>query len=299
MRLPNLIIIALSMVLVQYTIINPITAVNNFNASLSTLVFSLIVLSTVCVAAGGYIVNDLLDVKIDLINKPDKVIVGKRISLATSWNLYWVLTAIGVLLGIIGAWYNKTNVLMSVAPLEAGLLWLYSSILKKYFLVGNLVVSFLCGLALFKPMLFNAPIVKVEGLVYLVLGYTAFAFMLTLIREIIKDMEDIKGDEAYDCKTMPVVIGITATKIIAAIFLLSVMLSLGWFQYNQTLSDTFKQTDYLSFSYIGLFIQLPLIILLILLLKAKESVDFHRASNISKLIMVTGILSMVVFYLLF
>ncbi len=277
----------------------PITQINNYYAPLSTTVFSLIVFATVLVAAGGYVVNDLLDVKIDLINKPDKVIVGKKLSLNTCWKLYWSLTTVAVLLGIYAAWLNGTNILMSLIAIEAGLLWLYSSILKKYFLVGNLVVAFLCSLAIIKPMLFNAPVVKVEGIAYLVMAYAAFAFMLTLIREIIKDMEDVKGDEAYDCKTMPVVIGIALSKIIVLILIVSVIGAIGWFQYYQTLSDSFMQTDYLSFSYISLFIQLPSLYLIGLLIKAKESKDFHRGSTVSKLIMAAGILSMVVFYLLF
>lgn len=299
MRLPNLIIIALSMVLVRYTIIKPILLMNETIPSLSWIVFALVVFSTVLLAAGGYVVNDILDVKIDLINKPDKVIVGRKIQLATCWNLYWSLTITGVICGVLAAWLNKTNSLMSVAPLEAGLLWFYSSILKRYFLAGNIVVSFLCALAIFKPLLFDLTALQEHVILYLVTGYTAFAFGLTLIREIIKDMEDVKGDEAYDCKTMPLVIGVTASKIITAILLLGVMAVIGWFQYYQTLSDTFKQTDYLSFSYISLFVQLPSLILLIMLLKAKENTDFHRASTISKLVMITGILSMVVFYLLF
>jgi 4-hydroxybenzoate polyprenyltransferase len=297
-RFPNLIIIGMSMVLIQFTLIKPILEMNGLQATINLLVFTLLVISTMLLAAGGYVVNDILDVKIDLINKPDKVLVGKKYPLQACWDLYWSLTIAGIIAGLLAAWYNKTNTLMSIAPLEAGLLWFYSSILKRKFLVGNIIVSFLCALALFKPMLFNAATFKIEGLGFLVLGYCGFAFLLTLIREIIKDIEDLNGDEAYDCKTMPIVIGATAAKALIIVLTLFLMIALGWFQYNQTLSDTFRQTDYLSFSYILLLIQLPLVGMVALLLKAKTPLQYHQSALIAKGIMVSGLCSMLVFYFL-
>lgn len=297
-RFPNLIIIAMSMVLIQFTLIKPILEMNGQQASINWLVFSFLVISTLLLAAGGYVVNDILDVKIDLINKPDKVLVGKKYPLESCWDLYWTLTISGIVAGLLAAWYNKTNTLMSVAPLEAALLWFYSSILKRKFLVGNLIVAFLCALALFKPMLFNAASFKIEGLAFLVFGYCGFAFVLTLIREIIKDIEDIKGDEAYDCKTMPIVIGTLVSKIVASILILLLMTALGWFQYNQTLSETFRQTDYLSFCYILLFIQLPLAAMLVMTLKAKTTASYHHTTFVAKAIMVSGLCSLLVFYFL-
>lgn len=297
-RFPNLFIIGLSMVLVQFTLIKPILEMNGLQGSINYLVFFLLLLSTVLIAAGGYVVNDILDVKIDLINKPEKVLVGKKYPLQSCWDLYWTLTIAGVIAGLLAAWYNKTNTLMSIAPLEAGLLWFYSSILKRKFLVGNLVVSFLCALALFKPFLFNAVTYNAEGIAFLVIGYAGFAFIITLIREIIKDLEDQPGDEAYDCKTVPIVIGAISTKIFIALLVVVVMAALGWFQYNQLLSETFYEADYISFGYILLFIQLPLINLLFLVFKATASQQFHRTATLTKIIMLTGICSMLVFYYL-
>lgn len=297
-RFSNLIIICLSMVLIQFTLIKPILEMNGQQESINWIVFSFLVISTMLLAAGGYVVNDILDVKIDLINKPDKVIVGKKYPLAFCWDLYWTLTISGIVAGLLASWYNKTNTLMSIAPLEAALLWFYSSIFKRKFLIGNLVVAFLCALALFKPMLFNAASFKTEGLAFLVFGYCGFAFVLTLIREIIKDIEDLKGDEAYDCKTMPILIGTFASKIVTGILILLLMIALGWFQYNQTLSETFRQTDYLSFCYILLFIQLPLAVLMVMMVKAKTTAGYHFTAFTAKAIMVSGLCSLVVFYFL-
>ena len=122
--------------------------------------------------------------------------------------------------------------------------------------------------------------------------------MITLIHEIIKDLEDQNGDEAYDCKTMPIVIGTISTKIFTALLIVIVMTALGWFQYNQALTETFFEADYLSFGYILIFIQVPLVALLILLFKATTPSQFHRAATLTKLIMLTGIGSMLVFYFL-
>ena len=297
-RYHNLIIIGLSMVLIQFTLIKPILEINGITTTINWLVFILLLASTLFLAAGGYVVNDILDVKIDLINKPGKVLVGKKYPLQSCWDLYWTLTITGIVTGLLAAWYNKTNTLMSMAPLEAALLWFYSSIFKRKFLIGNLLVAFLCALVLFTPMLFNAVTFKIEGLSFLVLGYCAFAFMLTLIREIIKDLEDVNGDAAFDCKTMPVVIGTLACKIIVSVLIVSVMAALGWFQYNQTRSETFTQSDYLSFSYLFVCIQLPLAALLKMLGSAKTKRNYSQTALISKGIMLSGLLSSVVFYLL-
>ncbi|MBL7926033.1 MAG: geranylgeranylglycerol-phosphate geranylgeranyltransferase [Bacteroidia bacterium] len=294
-RWPNLLIIALAMALVQYTIINPILNYNSLPIMHSG-VFVLLVLSTVLLAAGGYVINDILDVKIDLINKPQKVIVGKKYPLSLCWELYWVCTVIGVLAMLIACWYNHTFYMATIAAFEAALLWFYSSVLKKLPLIGNVSISILCALALLKPMLLHQPAYATSGIIFLVLGYVLFAFILTLIRELIKTCEDVHGDSAMGAQTAAVFFGVTATKIIAAVLTLTCMVSVGWFMWQQWLSETFWTNDFISFGYVALFVQLPLLLLLYKLFTAKNTPQFTTASMVAKIVMVTGIFSMLVFY---
>ena len=120
--------------------------------------------------------------------------------------------------------------------------------------------------------------------------------MLTFIREIIKDMEDIDGDQASGCKTLPIIAGIKWSKIVVVICSLIVAVSIGWFQYLQWQSDTFDTLDYKSFVYIALFVQLPVILMIYQVAKANNKTDFHRASTTAKIIMVNGLLSIIVFW---
>ena len=236
----------------------------------------LLALSTCLIAAAGYIINDYYDVKIDLINKPDRVVVGKSMKRRVAMFMHIAFSGIGVLLGVLLDWKIVVVNLFSVL-----LLWLYSNQLKRMPLVGNLSVALLTGLSIY-VVHFIFP----SGHI-LVIAYAIFAFSFTLIREIIKDMEDLKGDATYGCKTLPVLLGIRKTKVV--VYLLSVIFLITMFILTYMFADS--QLNLLT---IGLI--LPLAILFGLLRNADTIKEYYQLSQFCKLIMLVGIFSMMIFY---
>lgn len=218
-RWPNLLITALTMCLVYHCILG----------LASNLPFTLLVISMVLIQAGGYVINDIFDIEIDAINKPEKQVVGKVFSERQSNVFYIVLTMIGLACGIAASVMANGKNFITISAcliLLACFLYSYSSRYKRTLVVGNLIVSLSVALAVFLPWLFQvlSMLGNEEMLLAnnewmhvtfrIVLIYTAFAFLMTLIREIVKDMEDVKGDGRSHCRTIPIVWGMNAAQII-------------------------------------------------------------------------------------
>jgi 4-hydroxybenzoate polyprenyltransferase len=232
----------------------------------------LLSLSTVFIAAGGYIINDYYDVKIDYINKPDRVVIGKSITRRYAILFHIALSVAGIAIGFYLSWK-----IAGVNVLSVFLLWLYSNNLKRLPFVGNLTVAFLTGLAIIIVDLFYG---KDNSLVLI---YALFAFFMTLVREVIKDIEDLKGDNSFGCKTLPIVWGIRKTKILIYVILIvfgGVVIVLN--QIYQAL----------PFKYHLIFLFVPLFWLFLRLIRADMKKDFTRLSMYCKVIMMLGILSM-------
>lgn len=266
-------------------------------SALDELHFFLLVLSTIMIAAAGYIINDYFDIKMDVINKPNRIIVGKEISRRMAMATHLILNAAGIAIGIYLGWKVGNIKLGGFHFVSAGLLWFYSTTYKKQFLIGNIIVAFLTAIVvliipLYEPILFTATTPSdyyaVGGMLSILLPYAFFAFMISLIREIVKDMQDIKGDASYDCKTLPLVLGISKSKIVVYALILIFILSGGYIQ-----SKLFTNPDFRILFYIILVaIQTPLIYMLWLLNKADTKDDFRSISTVIKIIMLFGILSM-------
>jgi 4-hydroxybenzoate polyprenyltransferase len=233
----------------------------------------LLSVSTVLIAAAGYIINDYYDVKIDLINKPERVVIGKSIARRFAILFHTVLSFSGVGIGFMMSW--KIGI---INFLSVFLLWLYSNYLKRQPFVGNLTVAILTGLSI---ELIN---VLFEVNNQLVTIYALFAFFMTLIREIIKDMEDLKGDNSFGCRTLPIIWGIRKTKVL--IYALMILFGLTVVALNQLYVG-------LPMNYFLLFLFLPMGLLLIRLLRADTIRDFDLLSQWCKVIMLLGILTMV------
>ncbi len=231
-----------------------------------------LVVSTVLIAAAGYIINDYYDVKIDYINKPDRVVIGKTITRRYAILFHVLLSLMGISLGTVIHW--KIGL---VNAFSVFLLWLYSNLLKRLPFVGNLAVAVLTGLSIlvvdFLYQAFNP----------LIFIYALFAFFMTLIREIIKDMEDLKGDNTFGCKTLPIVLGIRKTKVI--IYIIIALFAATVFVLNNFYSA-------LPFDYYVLLLFVPLVFLLYRLVRADMKRDYRVLSNLCKVIMLLGILSM-------
>jgi 4-hydroxybenzoate polyprenyltransferase len=229
--------------------------------------------STILIAAAGYIINDYYDVKIDLINKPERVVIGKSITRRYAIFFHTALSFLGVALGLLINW--KVGAINFVC---AFLLWLYSNNLKRQPLIGNVVVSFLTGLSVFILVFLY------EQLFPLVVAYSLFAFFMTLIREVVKDMEDVKGDNSFGCKTLPIVWGIRKTKFflyaVTAVFSATVV----WMDFFQL---------GIPLVYFVPLLFLPMAVLMLRLVRADTKSQFYQLSQLCKVIMLLGIVSMI------
>lgn len=293
-RWPNLLIIALIFLLAKTQIVDPIGYASGYFSCLTNFDWFLFALATILIAASGNVVNDIFDQEIDKYNKPDKLIVGNLITEERAWNVYYALGSMGLLIGIGVSWKlgNVSNALIFM--LAAGGLYFYSYSYKRQFLIGNVVVAILAGLVPFIPVYFYmmcAPNMWMQlpwSPVLVAFGF--FALLTTLIREVIKDMEDLKGDQLLRCQTMPIVIGTKATKAIV-VFLIAILigvigkLQLAWWHQN----------DMVMFLYTFVAIQVPAVAAMVQVLRSQSSKDFHLASTITKLLMLGGIFWMVVY----
>jgi 4-hydroxybenzoate polyprenyltransferase len=232
----------------------------------------LLSVSTILIAAAGYIINDYYDVKIDYINKPERVVIGKSIPRRHAILFHGILSGIGILLGFFLSWKLAALNVFSVF-----LLWLYSNNLKRLPFIGNFSVALLTGLSVW----IVDPLYR-HGSALIVI-YASFAFFMTLVREIIKDMEDLKGDNTFGCRTLPIVWGLRRTKF--AIYFI-----LAFFALTVVLINQFYKA--LPLDYYIIFLFIPLLWLLYRLIRADTTKDFATLSAFCKVIMLLGIISM-------
>jgi 4-hydroxybenzoate polyprenyltransferase len=264
-RFWNLVIIGLSQYMAAIFLINPELF---FDWKLFVLASS-----TAIIAAAGYIINDYYDIKIDLINKPNRVVIGKNITRRYALFFHTILSFMGVALGFVLSWK-----LGLINFLSAFLLWVYSNNLKRQPFIGNFVVAWLTSISI---VLVN---ILYDVSNSLVIIYALFAFFMTLIREIVKDMEDLKGDNTFGCRTLPIVWGIRKTKVLLYILLGSLASSVLF------LNAWYSQ---LPLSYFLIFLFIPLGMLLLRLVRADTRKDFYWLSQACKIIMLLGVISMV------
>lgn len=287
-RFPNLIMLVVTLFLVR----NEILGFQCLNfLKLNDLNFTLYLFSTLFLAAGGYIINDITDGKADRINKPNKVFVGKIIEEKTANILYWIFTSLGVIIGLYVC-YELNSVFNAVlCILTALLLFLYSYQLQKIALVGNLVISLLIPSSMMALFIFEYGINQASlGLYsfYVLLPYLIFAFLTNLMREVIKDIEDINGDHNMGFKTLPIVIGIRRARNFILI-LTAVVILLAIFMVRLAFIN-----DYSTILLFGIcsMVIVPLLIFFYQLWSAKTKEEFHKSSQLLKIIMVLGILTM-------
>ncbi len=232
----------------------------------------LLTLSTMLIAAAGYIINDYYDVKIDYINKPERVVIGKGIKRRYAILFHVVLSILGIMIGVYLSWSITALNVLSVF-----LLWLYSNSLKRLPLVGNITVALLTG----------ASIYCVEILYRtgnsMIMIFSIFALFMTLVREIIKDIEDLKGDNTFGCRTLPIQWGIRRTKVV-------IYFIIAAFAATVVAVNYFYEA--LPFRYYVIFLFVPLMLLLYRLIRADTKNDFSLLSTFCKVIMLLGILGM-------
>lgn len=304
-RWPNLVFILITQTIFYYSFIFfSISGVNNPQIRLKPVLFVLLAIASVLISAAGYIINDYFDLNIDKVNKPADIIVEKIIK--RRWAIIWhlILSIAGIMLSFyvgykIGNWLLGLMNLLSVL-----LLWLYSTSFKKKLLIGNVIISLLTAWVVlvlyfcefrfyyvFKEQTEEYRI-YIKLLFKVAVLYGGFAFIISLIREVIKDLEDIRGDEKYGCRTMPIVWGVPASKVFIATWMAVIIGALVIVQFY-----AIQLQWWWSALYCIVFIMVPLLLIFRDLKAATAPQDYHRLSSKVKLIMLTGIISMLAFKL--
>lgn len=255
--------------------------------------FTLITLATVCIAAGGYVINDYFDVKIDRINRPDQLIVTRTIDKERAMNLFIGLTAVGIALGIAAAVVVRSMQLGIIFILIPGLLWFYSSAYKRQFMVGNLIIALCAALV---PLLISiaysgyltAANTTLNSILMVWIGaFAIFAFLTTWVREIVKDLQDQMGDRELECHTLAVVWGEKKTKIFATV-IIAITAALAIYIGLRVPFDHSWQN--LSSRYIVFGMLVPMACELVLLWRARISSEYKNAQTLMKFIMLLGVL---------
>ena len=295
-RWKNLLLLILTQVLVKYALLEPLKLQYGIETSMTTSGFALLALATVCIAAAGYIINDIEDVEADKINKPQSVIIGKHITEQTATYLFIGLNLLGVVMGfIISRAVGRPSFLM-LFVLASALLYIYSTYLKSITLIGNIVVAGVISLSIYLVGIFDLiPVATLSNrstqffFLDLIKDYAVFAFMLNLLREIIKDIEDIDGDYKMGVQSLPIVLGrFRTTKLVFFLSFIPLAVIILYLSNN-----LYKQP--LAMSYVLLFIIAPLIYVTIKLYTAELKTEYKVISNVLKLVMLTGVLSLILF----
>ena len=300
LRVGNLTFVAILLYVMEKWVATPLLQLEQFGELMPWWILTLLIVSVVGIAAGGYVINDYFDVKIDRINRPDNLVVTRIISRDTAMHIFYGLTAVGVIAGTVVAWWAHSWTLLFTYVVIPGLLWFYSASYKRMFLVGNLVVAFASAIVpllvaianadylhhLYQNALAYSPIV---GELYVWTGgFAAFAFLLTWVREIVKDIEDIEGDREMECRTLPIVWGDKVAKIIATILLVVIATLIVYILFAVLpFSHEWKSlpTRYVVF---GLIV--PILCSIVLLWAANNRTEYHRVQTIIKFAMFMGML---------
>jgi 4-hydroxybenzoate polyprenyltransferase len=303
-RFQNLLIIAATMFFVRYCLVEPVFNLNNVYLQMNIFDFSMLVLSIVLIAAAGYAINDYFDVKIDAINKPEKNVLHDKIPLRRAMAVHTTLSIIGVVMGVYAS-YKVGNVRLSFIPVVmCFILWFYSVKYKRIVLWGNLTVSLLSAFSIIIVWLFEFFALKSHPFAFvnmvgnfgavniLVFSYAFFAFITSMIREIIKDCEDIEGDREMGCYTFPIAFGLEKAKKLALGLIISTIILIALAEIR------IYSWGYLYLLiYLVVTVQLLYLYMISMLLKAKEKKDYTFLSNLAKIIMVAGVLSMQILYI--
>jgi len=294
-RLPNLMMIAFTMYAMRFLIVRPQLLLYGIDLQFSEAQFALLVVSVLFITAAGYVINDYFDAPVDMINRPSRVTLSRLIPRRMAIVVHLTLSIIGVAAGIYLSFAIRLSFLSMIFLLVPGILWFYSTTYKRQFLLGNLIVAFLTALVPLMVILFEVPLlireygremvrnqIDFHTLTAWVGGYALFAFLFTLIREIVKDMEDFEGDRAYGRNTLPVVLGLKTTRYVvlaltgvAVVFIAAVL--------------ALYLTDLMTLLYTVLLVMAPLAYSVFRLLRASTAEHYHQVSSWLKGIMLAGV----------
>lgn len=291
-RWKNLLMIALVQLLIKYALLEPF----GVEMSLDGLGITLLIVATICIAAAGNIINDINDIETDFVNKPDKIIIGNAISEKTAYNLFIILNITGVGVGFYLSHLVGKAPFFILFVLISALLYIYATHLKRTLLIGNLVVSLLVAMSLLIVGVFDLlPVMtalnRSTQIIFLkvIFDYALFAFVINLLREIAKDIEDIDGDYNAGMNTLPIAIGRERAKNVLSVLNFIPLAGIIFY----VVSDLYKQE--MAVLYFLILVIGPLIYIGIKTFSANSKSDFHHISNMYKLVMLFGMLSLLLY----
>ena len=299
-RWSNLFFLGALIYVMEKWVVVPILDDVAFGEQLPWYILLLIAAATILIAAGGYVINDYFDIKIDRINRPDQLIVTQYISKENAMRLSIGLSGVGMVCGLVAAWLLRSSTIAILFAIIPGLLWFYSSSYKRLLIIGNVTIALLSALSPMMVAIANVaqlqlkystilPYTTLEHDIYAwVGGFSLFAFLLTWIREIVKDLQDQMGDRELECHSMPIVWGNIVTKIVVTALIVLTTVLIGWFWYSILPFDHSWQS--FSTRYIVLAIIIPLWGALWLLWAAKIPSDYRTCQQVLKLTMFLGML---------
>lgn len=309
----NLVIVVLTQVLIRYALMAPVAglisvqiastgAIEPMTLQLPLLDFIILVFATVAITAGGYAINDYFDVRTDLINRGE-VIVGTKITRRRVIMWHNILNVIGVLAGFYISYRVGYFWIGLIFLVVSGLLYFYSASYKRQLLIGNIIVALLTAMVPLMVLAFELPVLfthysqlttelpSLLSLLYWVGGFAVFAFLTTLAREVIKDMEDFEGDKAYGTNSLPVAAGMTVARTFVLTIQIAtmVLLLITWYYFLH---------DIISLVYTLLAVITPLIVSSLIVIRAKTHKDYYRSSQLMKIAMLGGIFYSIIFWLI-
>jgi 4-hydroxybenzoate polyprenyltransferase len=293
LRLTNLLIIAITFFMLRYLVFIPVYTKYSLLPGMGSLDYMIMVISTMLIAAAGYMSNDYFDIIADRINKPEKQFVGTKVTPGTALASSLLLSLFSALIAIWISWQLKNWIPAILLLTALGVAWWYAIQLKRSFVWGNLAVACMSAGTIGMAWLIEyhtafVPSEPCRIITAIVTGISIFALLLSLMREIVKDIEDLEGDRLIGCKSLPIVKGIPFTKIVLLLIglitmVLLVVAQVYLFRFNKIIAAVWLLVS----------VEIPLVGFAIALTKSESKQDFHRLSIMLKWIMVGGIASMV------
>lgn len=300
LRVGNLTFMAILVFVMEKWVATPLLLLAQFSEQMPWWILTLLISSVVLIAAGGYVINDYFDVKIDRINRPDDIVVTRHISRDGAMRLFQILTAAGVIAGLAVAWWARSWTLAMIFIVIPGLLWFYSASYKRQLLVGNIVVAFASALVPLLVAIVNADYLRhlygealqytpIIGMLYVWMsGFAIFAFLMTLAREMVKDIQDIAGDREMECRTAAIVWGEKASKVIVTVLLIITSALIAYIGFCALPYEHGWHTLSSRFVVFGMIV--PILCAIVLLWAAKTPLEYRRTQLIIKFAMFMGVM---------
>jgi len=310
-RWKNLAIISLSQIFIKFFFIDFFIQKDQlFNEN-----FIILLVVTILIAASGYIVNDIYDYNLDQINKPEKVVLGKFLKSRDAIIIYMVFNSLAIALSIFLCIKINQEIYILIFLLIIYCLWLYSKKLKKYKIIGNILIAFFISLSILNVPLFSYKNILSDDrfFVFLIISiFSVLAFLVNVKREIIKDIEDIEGDKMHKVRSLPITFGTKKAKLVTIIVGIILMFAISYiitFQILILKSDLFLDIGGNQFSdpqiwganYISTIYMVIILIIFfyaeLLILNATSKTNFSKVSKLLKVIMFLCLLIIPIFTL--